>query len=188
MIANPSAQVVRWFAPPRLTSLESTHRARALWKVSWSFFGLLTAVLLVASVATPGLLSRRLTSIMLVAALVLLLHSLNRRGRTALASWLLVLGLTAIVTQRAWNTGGVHAPVALFYMMFVLLAGGLLGKRGSIITAAACVISAAVLALAEVAGLLATSRLPASTTMQPFLAAVLAVTMTILATMLLLPA
>ncbi|MEO7454924.1 MAG: hypothetical protein ABIY52_01585, partial [Gemmatimonadaceae bacterium] len=133
--------VFRWFAPPRLAALESTRRARALWRVSWSFFAVIAVLLTALSLATPQLIARRLASIVLVGLLVAVLHFLNRRGRTSLASWIFVLGLTAIVTQRACQTGGVQSSISLFYMMFVLLGAGLLGIRGSVITALACVAS-----------------------------------------------
>ena len=181
MVALSPPPVVRWLAPPRLTTPESTRRAHRLWMVSWSFFGVLAIFLLAASAITPSLLPRRLTSIAAVGTLVGVLHLLNRRDRTALASWLLVLGLTAIVTQRAWHTGGVHAPVALFYMMFILIAGVLLGVYGTVVTAVACVISAAVLAVGEVAGLLKAPMLQLPPPAEPFVASVLAVVVTVLA-------
>ena len=186
MVAVSSVPVVRWLAPPRLATPESTRRARQLWKISWSFFALLGVFLLAASAANPSLMSRRLTSIASVGGLVGILHLLNWRGRTALASWLLVLGLTAIVTQRAWHTGGVHAPVALFYMMSILIAAGLLGLNGTVVTAAACVISAILLAVAEAAGILQTPMFGAATPIEPLVAAVLAVVVTVLALTLLL--
>jgi signal transduction histidine kinase len=173
-----AAPVLRWFAPPLLPTLDSTRRARALWRVSWSFFGVVAVLLSAAAVATPDSMSRRLTSIALVGLLVGLLHVLNQRGRTGVASWLLVLGLVGIVTQRAWDTGGVHAPVALFYMMFILLAAGLLGMRGSLVTALACIVSASVLAAAELAGVLVLPALRTSTPVEPFIAVVLAVAVT----------
>ncbi|MGH7652092.1 MAG: sensor histidine kinase [Gemmatimonadaceae bacterium] len=128
---------------------------------------------------------RRAVSIGAVGALVLLLHVLNRTGRTALASWILVLGLTLILTQRAWNTGGVHAPVALFYVLFVLMAGGLLGVRGSIVVALACISSATFLVGAEIAGWIIPSRVAVSPA-EAYIAVVLALSVTLLCLTLLL--
>ena len=142
----PAQSLIGWFSPPVLSSAEATRRARSFWVLAWSFFGLLAVMLSAAIIATPATFERRATSIVMVGMLVLLLHALNRRGRTEVASWILVLGLTGIVTQRAWYTGGIHAPVALYYVIFVLLAAGLLGIRGSILTALACVVSATLLA------------------------------------------
>jgi signal transduction histidine kinase len=152
MMTGSAQSFIGWFSPPVLSSADATRRARSFSVLAWSFFGVLTVMLSAAIVATPETFERRGTSIVMVGMLVLLLHALNRRGRTDVASWVLVLGLTGIVTQRAWYTGGIHAPVALFYVMFVLLAAALLGIRGSILTALACVVSATLLAGAGLAG------------------------------------
>ena len=152
MMTAPAQSLIGWFSPPVLSSAEATRRARSFWVLAWSFFGLLAVMLSAAIIATPATFERRATSIVMVGMLVLLLHALNRRGRTEVASWILVLGLTGIVTQRAWYTGGIHAPVALYYVIFVLLAAGLLGIRGSILTALACVVSATLLAGVGLAG------------------------------------
>jgi signal transduction histidine kinase len=154
MMPVAATPLVDWFGAPRLESGEATRRAHVLWLIAWSFFGLLALMLAAAIVATPETLARRGTSSALVGALVLIIHFLNRRGRTEVGAWALVLGLAVVVTQRAWHTGGVHAPVALFYVMFVLMAAGLLGKRGAILTTLACVASATLLTGAELAGLL----------------------------------
>jgi signal transduction histidine kinase len=71
-----------------------------------------------------------------------------------LASWILVIGLSVIVTQRAWFTGGIHAPVAVFYVLFIVMAGVLLGARGAVATAAACTLGAIVLAVGTTLGAL----------------------------------
>ena len=70
---------------------------------------------------------------------------ISRAGRPVLASWILVIGLSVIVTQRAWITGGIHAPVAVFYVLFIVMAGVLLGARGGVVTAAVCFLGAIVL-------------------------------------------
>jgi len=152
VVAATLDPIVRWFSPPLPASTPSARRARALWMVSWSFFGVLTVLLAAAIAVTPATFARRGTSIIMVGLLVLILHAFNRRGRTDAASWMLVLGLVAIVTQRAWYTGGVHAPVSMFYILFVLIGAGVLGVRGSMVTALACMVSATLLTGAELAG------------------------------------
>jgi signal transduction histidine kinase len=180
MVAAFSGPALSWLAPPLLATPDSTRRARALWRVSWSLFGVIAILLIAVSRATPGTMPRRLTSVALVGLLVVVLHVFNRRGHTAFASWLLVLGLTGILTQRAWQTGGVHASVGPFYMMFVLLAAGLLGVRGSVITALACIVSAALLTAAELVGLVTIPVSRVSSPTEPFVQAILAVAVTVL--------
>ena len=138
-------RAVRWFAPPELDDPGLRRRARALWIVSWPFFAVVAVVLGIAVLVEPGTAARRATTIAAVGALILVLHAISRSGRPQTASWILVIGLSLIVTQRAWITGGIHAPVAVFYALFIVMGGVLLGARGGFITAAVCFAGAVVL-------------------------------------------
>ena len=137
--------IVRWFAPPELPRLDLRRRARALWIVSWPFFTVVTVLLGVGILVEPHTLARRVTTIAVVGALITILHIINRSGRPVVASWILVIGLTVIVTQRAWITGGIHAPVAVFYTLFIVMAGVLLGETGSLATAGVSVVGGIIL-------------------------------------------
>ena len=134
--------IVRWFAPPELSRPDLERTAGALWIVSWPFFAVVVIVLGIAVLVEPDTLARRATTIVAVGALMALLHAVSRAGRPVLASWILVIGLSVIVTQRATNTGGIHAPVAVFYALFIVMAGVLLGVRGGLVTAAVCFLGA----------------------------------------------
>src|SRR5688572_7774328 len=124
MIPQP---IVRWFEPPELVRPDLRSHARALWVVSWPFFAVVTVVLGIAVLVEPNTLARRVTTVAAVGALIAILHSISRAGRPVLASWILVIGLSVIVTQRAWITGGIHAPVAVFYVLFIVMASLLMG-------------------------------------------------------------
>ncbi|MGH9411869.1 MAG: sensor histidine kinase [Vicinamibacterales bacterium] len=137
--------MLHWFAAPELPSPDLRRHARALWIASWPFFAVVASMLTIAVIVEPETLVRRATTIAAVGVLIALLHAMSRAGRPALASWMLVLGLSAIVTQRAWITGGIHAPVAVFYALFIVMAGVLIGVRGGIATAAACALGAILL-------------------------------------------
>ena len=139
--------ISRWFAPPELLHPELRRRARALWIVSWPFLAVVAVVLGIAVLVEPHTLVRRATTIAAVGAIVLVMHSISRAGRPVLASWILVIGLCVLVTQRAWITGGIHAPVAVFYALFIVMAGVLIGVRGGIATASVCVLGAIVLTI-----------------------------------------
>lgn len=139
--------MLQWFAVPDLPRPDLSRRARALWLLSWPFFAVIAAMLAIGVVVEPETLGRRATTIATVGVLVTLLHAISRAGRPVLASWILVVGLSAIVTQRAWITGGIHAPVAVFYALFIVMSGVLIGVRGGIVTAAVCVFGAIVLAV-----------------------------------------
>jgi hypothetical protein len=140
-----SPSLLRWFGPPEYARPDLQRRARALWMLSWPFFAVITIVLGVAVIVEPDTLARRATTVAAVGALMAVLHAISRTGRVVLASWTLVIGLSVIVTQRAWITGGIHAPVAVFYALFIVMGGVLVGVRGGVITAMVCVAGAAVL-------------------------------------------
>jgi signal transduction histidine kinase len=137
--------IVGWLAPPHLARHDLRRRALALWIVSWPFFAVVATVLGIAVLVEPDTLVRRSVTVAAVGALIALLHAISRAGRPVLASWILVIGLSIIVTQRAWITGGIHAPVAVFYALFIVMASVLLGARGGLATAVVCFLGAIVL-------------------------------------------
>jgi signal transduction histidine kinase len=144
--------MLRWFAPPELSEPDLRLCARSLWIVSWPLLGVVAILLSIAVVVEPETLARRTITIAAVAALIGALHMISRAGRPMLASWMLVIGLSVIVTQRAWVTGGIHAPVAAFYVLFIVLAGLLIGTRGGVATAATCVVGAIALTVGTAMG------------------------------------
>jgi signal transduction histidine kinase len=109
----------------------------------------------IAVLVEPQTLARRATTVVAVGGLMTVLHMTSRGGRPVLASWILVTGLSVIATQRAWVTSGIHAPVAVFYLVFIVMAGVLLGTRGAIATAATCTLGAIVLTLGTTLGSIA---------------------------------
>src|SRR5687768_13007283 len=143
--ASMARSVFGWFGPPDLARPDLARRARSLWIVSWPFFAVVAVVLGIGVLVEPHTLARRATTVAAVGVLVAILHVISRSGRPVLASWVLVLGLSVIVTQRAWITGGIHAPVAVFYVLFIVMAGVLIGVRGGLVTAAGCLLGASIL-------------------------------------------
>jgi signal transduction histidine kinase len=168
------ASTLHWFAAPELSRPDLRRRARALWIVSWPFFAVVTVVLGVAVLVEPDTLARRSITIAAVGALMTLLHTISRAGRPVLASWILVIGLSVIVTQRAWITGGIHAPVAVFYALFIVMASVLFGARGGLVTAAVCFVGAVVLTVGTALGWL-TPRPGAGSPLGAFVFVVLAI-------------
>lgn len=145
MVAPIPSSLFRWFAPPQFGRDDLNRGAHALWMASWPFFGVVAVLLGFAVLVEPSTLARRAVTIAAVGIVVTVLHALSRSGRPVLASWLLVSALSVIVTQRAWITGGIHAPVAVFYALFIVMASLLLGQRGAVVTAAICVCGSLVL-------------------------------------------
>ena len=171
--------ILQWFAPPKLARADLRHRARALWIVSWPFFAVVTVLLGIAVLVEPETLVRRATTIAAVGGLMTVLHVMSRAGRPVLASWILVIGVSVIVTQRAWITGGIHAPVAVFYILFIITAGVLLGARGAAATAAVCTLGAIVLAAGTALGWL-TPRHGAGSPLGAFVLVVLAIALALI--------
>ena len=165
---------LRWFDVPHLATPALRRRARTVWMASWPFFGVVAVVLGIAVLVDPPTLARRATTVAAVGVLVTILHMVSRSGRPTLASWMLVLGLTAVVTQRAWITGGIHAPVAVFYVLFIVMAGAIIGTRGGLVTAAASLIGAIVLSVGTSLELL-TPRAGAGSVLSGFVFVVLAI-------------
>ena len=166
--------IFEWFSPPKLARADLRHRARSLWIVSWPFFAVITMLLGIAVLIEPDTLVRRATTVVAVGGLMTVLHMTSRAGRPVLASWVLVTGLSVIVTQRAWITGGIHAPVAVFYVLFIVMAGVLLGARGAIATAAMSTLGAIMLAVGTSLGWL-TPRPGAGSALGGFLFVVLSI-------------
>jgi len=147
--------IYQWFAAPDLARPDLRQRARALWILSWPFFAMIAVALGIAVLVDPHTAARRATTLGAAGALMALLHAISRAGRPVFASWILVTGLSVIVTQRAWGTGGIHAPVAVFYVLFIIMAGVLLGTRGGLATAALCTLGAIALTVGTALGWLA---------------------------------
>jgi signal transduction histidine kinase/CheY-like chemotaxis protein/PAS domain-containing protein len=124
------ALLQRLATPPVLATDEATLRARVLYRVAWATLAIGPAFLLAMAALQPATWPRRGGSIVVVIGVVLGVLAVNRRGRTRLASAILVAGLIAVVTQRSVVTGGLGTPSAILFVIFVLLAGLLLGARG----------------------------------------------------------
>jgi hypothetical protein len=157
-----------------LSPFDLRQQARALWLVSWPFLAVVTVLLGIAVIVEPATLARRATTVAAVGVLIAILHGISRAGRPVLASWILVLGLSVVVTQRAWITGGIHAPVAVFYVLFIVMAGALIGARGGLATAAVCLAGAVVLTAGTALAWL-TPRPGAGSTLGGFVFVVLAI-------------
>jgi PAS domain S-box-containing protein len=145
---------LQWFMPPAFDTEEATERALTLWKLSWGTLGVWFTGILFLLVLQPETLVQRIISLAILAALVVPIHALNRRGFTDLGSWILVLGLVFHVSQRAWHTGGVQAPIIPLFVVFVMMSGLLLGQRGALVVAAVCVATTFGLVIAQGQGML----------------------------------
>jgi PAS domain S-box-containing protein len=139
----------RFFLPPVLPTLEQTQRARIFHRVVLGTAAMLATLLILLIVEMPASLPRRFNTILYCIAICAVLIPLNRGGHTRLASWLLVLSLTAVDTHRAWTAGGIAAPAVASFVVIVLMTGLLLGTRSGVVMALACFVISLAMALAE---------------------------------------
>jgi len=135
-------------------SPEMTSRAAVFFKVVHAVFAVATTILLSIILVQPELAVRSLCSLLIVAFIVVLVLELSIRGKTMLAGSLFVAGLVILITGNAIRAGGIRSPGLMALLVFVLMAGILLGKRAAIITAVSCSSLGLVLVGLEKSGML----------------------------------
>jgi signal transduction histidine kinase len=158
MIA-PGSVLRRFFSPPQLDSADLSVRARTLHRVARAT-GIIAPTFLLALIALqPETWLRRSFSILVVLLAAGVVLAINHRGKTELASSLFIGALIGLVTHKSLSSGGVSAPQCFLFLVFVLLAGLLLGTRGGAIAAAVEILIGLGLALSARAGALPPSEL-----------------------------
>jgi len=133
---------------------ERTPRARTFRATALGTLGIATVWILLLILLQPESLGPRAVSIACLAIAIPLLLELNRWGRTTLASWGLLLGLIALISYRAWLMGGMQTAVVPLYVIVVMMGGLLLGARGALACAMACLFCGAALVRAAELGAL----------------------------------
>ncbi len=141
---------------------ERAEQERAFRLVAVGAMGLITIVLFGIAVLQPALAVRALVTMALVDLLGAGTLLLARRGRTRLASMVLIGGLLALVTANALPSGGIRSPGISTAIVFVMMAGLLLGQRASIICAIVVWLAALSLVVIELVGLLPRADVPYS--------------------------
>ena len=144
----------RLLVAPSFDTPERTARAQTLFRVVQTLVVITPSCLLVLIALQPATWVRRTTTIATVFVLSFIVLELNRRGRTLLASWLLVTGLIGLVAFKSSTAGGVAAPQGFLFLVFVLIAGLLLGRRGGAFAAVATIVLSLMLALLAETGAL----------------------------------
>jgi signal transduction histidine kinase/ActR/RegA family two-component response regulator len=154
----PITRLRRLVAPPAFEDAEQAQRAQIFHRVMLTTMRVASPVLLLIPVVQHQLWSRALFAFLVVNSLGLTLLEVNRRGRTAFASKLLVGGLITLVTLLGLTAGGVRSPGVTMYFLFVLMAGLLLGQRAGIRVAFICASLSLSLVVIEMAGWLPAPR------------------------------
>jgi len=140
--------------PSPAETAESAATARILRIICVALPAVATLLLIVMIVRAPGLWGRWVLSAAGIFAICSAVHVLVRRGRVRSAAWATTAGLWALFTIEASISGGVGSPAITAQVIFIMLAGLLLGWRQG---AYATLVSAATfiaLASLESAGML----------------------------------
>jgi signal transduction histidine kinase len=132
-------QIFDVLRPPVFATEEQTQRALAFWRVGWGILLINTPQAILLMIELPATIPRRMVTALFLWVLIIPLLVVNKRGRTRFASWCLLLALVALITARAWSLDGLAAPVAPFFVIFVVIGGLLLGQRGGAVIALACI-------------------------------------------------
>lgn len=120
-------------AVPQIFTEAERDRARLLNVLLWSI-AVFAPVITLAITVIEGQPLLNLTSIigLSVAALMLALQLLMRRGRLALASWFASLGLLVAVTYTIFEFNGIRDTNTIVFAFVIVIAGLLLNDRLSV--------------------------------------------------------
>jgi PAS domain S-box-containing protein len=113
-----------------------------------AWLGIHDLIFLALSARKPANLAMT-TALALIAILSL---SLLRRSTLRAAGVVYIVGCWLIFSAVITLSGGIRSPVLVYYSALPISAAWLFGRRGTLLTAAACIASAVVLALMETAG------------------------------------
>jgi two-component system sensor histidine kinase UhpB len=119
-----------------LSDDENRERARAVQVIVWTLIVVGTLTLIVAPlIPGSGPFSRYLFNVCALYVLGTLLVLLNARGKTRIASVLLVIGCSFVVTWLALTAGGMRSSAVQWYVIAVAIAGLLLGETAGFLAA-----------------------------------------------------
>jgi signal transduction histidine kinase len=133
---------------------EEIFRSQTLHRVVWTTFCVASFFLALLILEQPSTLARRVETIVWLAGMSCIPLVLNRFGWTRLGGSLFVGSLIYLVSTGAWLTGGVSSPQMNSFVLFVLMAGVLLGTVGGLIAGGICIAIGFFLVWAEAQGTL----------------------------------
>jgi PAS domain S-box-containing protein len=141
------------FLPRSVFSDDEEERRKALLAILVCAFTANTLVFAAfSSLIQPDVFFRSLNSALITLALGGVSLVLSRRGFARLGCWFYVVANMAVITERVVTGGGVHAPSLSLYFVFALIAGMLLGRRATFVTALASILILLGVALGQRAG------------------------------------
>jgi len=142
------------FRTPVTFNWEDARLSKKFKSLAWGTMVIATLFLGTLVLFQPELLRRALAAIAVVDGAGLLLLGLNRLGHPRLASGLFLATLLCLIGAMALSAGGIRSPGIGSFFLFSLMGGLLLGQRGALLTAGACLSISMGLLLLERAGAL----------------------------------
>jgi PAS domain S-box-containing protein len=131
--------------------LEHDHIGAAL-ETALRTFMVAVLLLLGAVFLLPAYASRWLAIVAGLYAFAVPAWVANRRGRTRLASGIVVAGLWTLITAASLTAGGLPSLASSFFVVLVLASGLLLGARAAVVAAIVSVVTALAFLVAAAGG------------------------------------
>jgi len=145
--------MLKYFKPPVFEDEAKTKTAEILNITLLVTFFLVGGRILAVSLLVRAFGANQLIQAVFMVALVGLLR-LMRRGQVKAASIIFILAGWGMLTYQIWFGGGVYSSAFSDYVLIILAAGLLLGRRASLIFTGLCVLSGLVVAWAGQTGLI----------------------------------
>lgn len=153
--------MLRAFIYSQSSEEEQKHTAKALEIILWTLMTV-SLLLFAAILVRREFAARGLWIVGFTYALYLPVFRLNQRGRTSVASVVLIVGLWGLISGVAITGGGIATTTTFVYIFIVFAAGLLLGVRAGLIMALLCILTTLGLVIVEMTGYLPSKGLPYS--------------------------
>ena len=123
------------FSRPNFPDEARNQRAKILFALVWVQIFSVTAALVGSIITQPELAKINLTIVAIVSTFGFLVLLLNRLGWTNLAAGLFIGVSICVISQRAFQIGGVHSPGMPMLFLFAMATGLLFGEWAGIAAA-----------------------------------------------------
>jgi PAS domain S-box-containing protein len=140
----------RFLALPEFEDDDLKIKARLIYLISAGMIILALIFVLIVPLFVPALLERSIILAGLVIPICIGITVLIHYSRLRLAGMLLISMVWVVVTAGSITAGGVSAPIFIGYMILIMLSGLISRNRTSFYVTLICILSAVIIAFAEV--------------------------------------
>ncbi|HVN97165.1 MAG TPA: PAS domain S-box protein [Syntrophorhabdaceae bacterium] len=157
IVGRLKATINRIMAPPVFSDAEKNWTAYRLSYMLWAAMLVITLMGVGIVLIQPDNLRRWIINVAVTNGSCIILLALTRKGYVRFAAIFFGVEMWAVVTARVLTAGGMQGPVAMTYVVVILVAGLLLGERWGIAAGVVCGVTGLVLVWLQRAGLLPAS-------------------------------